>query len=439
MDGIVEGSVLRSGEKVRVTAQLVQAVPERYLWAKTYDRELRDVLGIQSEIARSVADEIRVKLTTQEQSRLQKPRVVNPEAHDAYLRGRYYWNRGETEDLEKAREYFEAALKKDPLYAPAYAGLADYYSVLPFYSNSRPQEVFPRAKAAVRKALELDDALAEAHASLAYIQTYYDWDWPSAGQEFQKALALNPNDASVHHRYSRYLSSLGRVDEALREVRRAQELDPLSPLIKANIGVIYYFGRKYDLAIEEFQKVSKENEDFSVPRWGTGLAYEQKGMLAEAIREFEKADALSKHKSVNTLASLGHAYAKAGQKAKASAILSELETRRRKESLSGYQFAIVLAGLGDSEGALKELETALRERSTLLSYMKMDPRLDPLRTNPRFREIPGGFNLPGLGLVQERLHESAASTDPILEARGGKDEGGAGSQNHTALKTLFQL
>lgn len=394
IDGVLEGSVLRSGERVRINAQLVRAVPERHLWAKAYDGNLSDVMAIQSEVARSVAEEIRVKLTSQEESRLQSVRAVNPQAHDAYLRGRYYWNRGEPQDVEKAREYFQQALEKDPLYAPAYAGLADYYSVLPFYTSSRPDEVFSKAKAAASKALELDDSLAEAHASLAYIRTYYDWDWAGAEREFQRAIALNPNDATVRHRYSRYLSSLGRIDEALRQMRRAQELDPLSTIIKANIGVIYYFGRKYDLVIEELRKVLQEDPNFSVAHWGLGLSYEQKGMLTEAIAEFEKADALGKHRSSNTLASLGHAYATAGQKQRARQLLQELENRAKKEPISGYQLALIHIGLGENDAAVAALDKAFRERSTLLSYLKMDPRFDPLHSDPRFHDLRQRIGLP---------------------------------------------
>ena len=344
-------------------------------------------------MARSVAGEIRITLTDQQEAKLRKPQVVNPAAHDAYLRGRYYWNRGDATDIEKARGYFEEAIHDDPLYAPAYAGLADYYSVLPLYTNAAPDEVFPKAKAAVSKALELDDSLAEAHASDAYILTYYDWNWVEAEREFQRALALNPNDATVHHRYSRYLSSVGRIDDALSEIRKAQELDPLSRVIKANIGVIHYFGRQYDLAVGQLRKVLEESPDFSVAHWGMGLVYEQKGMPEEAIAELEKADALSKHGSINTIASLGHAYAIAGQKSKAQQILSEMEARTKQEPISSYQFALIFAGLGEKDKAFAALEKAFRERSTLLTYVKMDARFDPLRSDPRFADLLRRMNL----------------------------------------------
>jgi tetratricopeptide (TPR) repeat protein len=297
--------------------------------------------------------------------------------------------------LTKARDYFQQAIEKDPMYALPYAGLADYYGVLPFYTSALPDEVFPKAKAAISKALELDDSLAEAHASLAYILTYYDWNWADAEREFQRSLALNPNDATVHHRYSRYLSSLGRIDDALREISKAQELDPLSPVIRANVGVIYYFGRQYDLAIAQLRKVLEEHPNFSVAHWGLGLVYEQKGMLAEAIAELEKADALGKHGSTNTIASLGHAYAIAGQRSKAEQILSQMKiVRSKQEPISSYQFALVFAGLGEKDQALAALEKAFREKSTLLTYVNMDARFDPLRHDPRFTDLLHRMGLP---------------------------------------------
>jgi eukaryotic-like serine/threonine-protein kinase len=395
VDAVIEGSVLRSGNEVRVTTQLIQASPEQHLWAKSYESNLRDILNVQNQVARSVAEEIRIQLTDRQQSRLQiMRRPINPEAHDAYLRGRYYWNSGKPEDITKAHQYFQQAIDKDPLYGPAYAGLADYYSVLPFYSSTRPEEVFPKAKAAVSKALEIDDSLAEAHASLAYILTYYDWNWSEAEREFQRALTLNPNDATTHHRYSRYLASLGRIDDALREIGKAEQLDPLSPLIKANIGIIYYFGRQYDLVIEHLRQLLNQNQEFAVAHWGLGLAYQQKGMQADAIAELEKADVIGKHASTNTLASLGNAYAQAGQKSKAVKTISELRNRSKQEPISGYQFALIWVGFGEKEQALAALEQAFQERSTLLTYLKMDPRFDPLRSDRRFQDLLRRVGLP---------------------------------------------
>jgi serine/threonine protein kinase/tetratricopeptide (TPR) repeat protein len=393
VDAMVEGSVLSSGGRVRITAQLIYAPADQHIWAKTYERNLSDVLLLQSEVARTIADEIRITLTPQEQLRLAGARRVNPEAQDAYLKGRYYWEKRTSDSRKKAFEYFQQALDKDPRYAPAYVGIAEYYSVLPFYTNSTPDEVFPKAKAAASKALELDDTLAEAHASEAYIRAYYDWDWAGADQEFRRSLALNPNDASVHHRYSRFLASLGRVDEALTEIKRARELDPLSLVVKANRGVIYYFGGRYDEAIDELKSLLEKEPNFSVAYWGLGLAYEQKKMYKQAIASFEKASDLDKGDS-NWIASLGHAYAEAGDKPAARKKLDELKFLAKQGGSPPYQFALVYAALGEKDQAFEALEKAEEERSTLLTYLKMDPRLNSLHSDPRFQKLSRRMRFP---------------------------------------------
>ena len=393
VDYVLEGSVRRDQDTVRVTAQLIRASDETHLLAESYDRPLSDILTLQSEVARAVADQVLIKLTPAQASRLENTRKVNPEAHDAYLRGRHHWNQETPEDLEKARQYFELALERDPLYAPPHAGLADYWSALPFHTSSVPDEVFPKAKAEVARALELDESLADAHAALAYIRTYYDWDWAGAEKEFRRALELNPNDANLRHRYSRYLSSVGRIDEALVEMERARELDPLSLIIRANVGVVNYFARRYEQAIEELVKIAQEQPEFSVAHWGLGLAYEQKGMVEQALAEFEKAAELSE-RGTNSLASLGHAYAVTGRTREARKILEELTNRARQRNISGYQMALVHLGLGDKNGAVDALEKAYRERSTLLTYLQMDPRFDALRADARFQGLLRRMRFP---------------------------------------------
>lgn len=393
VDAVVEGSVLASGGRVRITAQLIYAPADQHLWTKSYERNLSDVLLLQSEVARNIADEIRITLTPQEELRLAGARRVDPEAQDAYLRGMYYSDKGTLEDLKKSFDYFEKALEKDPRYAPAYVGIAEYYSVLPFYTNSTPDEVFPKAKAAVAKALELDDTLAKAHGAQAYIKTYYEWDWSVGEEEFRRALALNPNDADTHHRYSRFLASMGRLDEALIEIKRARELDPLSLVAKANVGVIYYFGRRYDQAIGELNRLLEEEPNFPTAHWGLGVVYEQKRMYKQAIAEFEKAGGLEKG-GQNTIASLGHAYAVAGDKSAALKTLDKLKSLAREGKMSPYQFAVVYAGLGQKDQAFDSLEKANQERSTLLVYLKMDPRLDNLRSDPRFGALLRRMKFP---------------------------------------------
>jgi serine/threonine protein kinase/Tfp pilus assembly protein PilF len=391
VDGIVQGSVLRSSGRVKITAQLIRAATDQHLWAGEHIRELTDILSLQSDVARSIAHQVQIQLTAQDTVRLSKATKVNPDAHDAYLRGRFYWNKDAREDLERARQYFEQALEKDPNYALAHAGLADYYSVLPFYTNARPDDVFPKAKEAVGKALQLDNSLSEAHGTRAYILTYYDWNWSAAELEFQQAVALNPNDATLRHRYSRYLSSLGRIDEALAEIERARLLDPTDLVIKANVGVIYYFARRYDRSIEELKKVLKDHPDFGTAQWGLGLAYEQKGLYEQALVELEKA---AQKRRTNALASLGHLYGVMGRKKEARDILLELEKRAGQESVSPYQLVLVHIGLGNTEAAVAGLQQAYREHATLLSYLKMDPRLDPLRDDLRFQDLLRRMNFP---------------------------------------------
>jgi eukaryotic-like serine/threonine-protein kinase len=389
VDGIVEGSVLRSGQRVKIDVKLIRAGSDQHLWAQTYVKDLTAILVLQSDVARDIAKQVQITLSASDTARLLSPLKVNPEAHDAYLRGRYYWGKGEREDLETARKHFEEAIQKDPKYAPAYAGLADYYSVLPFYTNAHPDDVFPKAKENVTKALEFDSSLAEAHGTKAYISTYYDWDWQTAEQEFRQALSLNPNDGTLRHRYSRFLSSVGRNQEALVEIERARLLDPGDLVIKANVGVIYFFDRQYDRAIEELQKVLRDHPDFSTAHWGLGLAYAQKGNYSQALSEVEKA---AQRRGANSLASLAQIYGLMGRKKEANDILVEL--KKRGEGVSDYQIALVHIGLGEADEAVGALEQAYRERSTLITYLKMDPRLDPLRGNPKFQELLRNMNFP---------------------------------------------
>ena len=288
--------------------------------------------------------------------------------------------------MKQALDAYQQALQVDPGFALAYAGIAEYYSVLPFYSSFAPKETFPKAKEAVLEALELDPSLPEARALLGYIKTYYEWDWPGAEQEFRKALELRPSNADLHHWYSRYLTTLGRHEEAMAELRRAHELDPLSRLLHANLAMILYFARRYDDAIEQLQRTLELDPKFPTAYWGLGLSYEQKGMSGEAFAALEKARELSP-RSLNTLASLGHAYAVGGQREKARAILQDLDRQSKQKYVSAFQFALVHAGLGETDEAMRWLERAFDERATLLTYVGMDPRFDALRDDPRFKNL----------------------------------------------------
>jgi TolB-like protein/tetratricopeptide (TPR) repeat protein len=384
VDALVEGAVMRSGDRVRITAQLIEAPADRHVWAETYDRDVRDVLALQADVARAIAVQIRGNLSSTPAPHGAIP--LNPEVYELYLKGRYARDQGREDGRKLAFEYFRQALEKDPQYAPAYAGLADCYARLPFYSETSPAEAFPKAKAAALKALQLDQTLAEAHVSMAYVKTYYDWNWAGAEEEFKKALELDPNYAEAHHFYSRFLASLGRVEEARVELMRAQELDPLSLLVQANSGVISYFGRQYDQAIQELRQINRLDPRFFVPYWGLGLCYEQMGVYEEAVTQLQKAIELS-GRGANGIASLGHAYGLAGRRGEALKILLELEERAKRSYVSSYQIALVYLGLHRNDEAMKQLENAYQERSTLLTYLRMDPRFDPLRSDPRFEDL----------------------------------------------------
>ena len=381
---VLEGSVRKAGTQVRIAVQLIEARSDTHMWSETYDRELTDIFAVQDEIALAVVHQLKLALLNDNLPA--RSRTTNLEAYNAYLRGRFYWNEGDPTDLEKARQNFERALEIDPGYALAHAAMADYYSALPFYSSSLPDEVFPKAKAAVARALELDGQLADAHAALAYIRTYYDWDWRDAGKEFELALSLDPNNASLRHRYSRYLSSVGRTDEALVHMQRARELDPLSLIIQANVGVIHYFGRQFDETLRHLQQLAAAEPEFPVAHWGIGLAREQMGDMDGALASFQKAAELTK-RGTNVLASMGRAYAVSGKPDEARKILQELAARAKQRYVPSYQVALVHAGLGDKDRAFASLEKAFEERSTLLTYLKMDPRFDSLRGDPRFRAM----------------------------------------------------
>jgi serine/threonine-protein kinase len=393
VDGVIEGSVQRSGDRVRITAQLIYAPTDRHIWAESYERDLRDVLALQNEVALAIANEVRIKVTSQEQIRLASARPVNPEAHEAYLRGRFFWNKRTPEGLQKGLKYFEQALEKDQAYALAYAGIADTYSLLPFYTNLVPKESFAKAEIAALKALQLDDSLAEAHTSLAYLKCYHDWDWAGAEKEYKRALELNPGYATAHLWYSRYLAATGRVNEAVTELKRAQEFDPLSLVLQANAGMIFYCARQYDKSIEELKRTQELDVNFPVSYWGLGLDYEQKGLYEEAVHEFRKAESLSPG-STNTAAALAHAYAVTGMRNEALKTLNQLKERKKHEYVTAYLFALIYAGLGEKNQAMEWLEKAYQEPSTLLGYAKVDPRLDPLRSDPRFQDLLRRVGLP---------------------------------------------
>ncbi|MGB6626189.1 MAG: protein kinase [Candidatus Acidiferrales bacterium] len=382
VDAVVEGSVMRSGDRVRITAQLIDASTDKLLWAQSYDRNLKDILGLQEDVARAIASEVKVTLTPDEQSRLASARPVNPAAHQAYLEGSYL-NKGTSEQQRKARKYFEQAISIDPNYAPAYAGLAEYYWSR---TDVPPSASMPDARRYAQKALDLDPALADAHVELALIHFYADWDWPAAEKEFKRALELSPSDAEAHRNYSYFLAAMGRDTEALGESRQAQQLDPLSIWTQITAGYVFYYTRHYDQAIAQCQKVL-ELDPNSVGAYDClGTGYLAVGKNAQAISDSLKASNLSSD-DPSRLVGLGRAYALAGKKSDALKILAQLGGISSRTYVPPYFFATIYAALGQRDNAFSWLDRAAYERDSYLAWLKVDGAVDPLRRDSRFPQL----------------------------------------------------
>ncbi len=395
VDAVLEGSVLRAGKRVRVTAQLIRAATDEHLWAQSYDRDLQDVLALQSGVARLIAGEVAKLVSPRGATNLAADRPVDPAAHEDYLMGRFFWNTRSGEGLAKAIDYFRRSVERDSTYARAHSAIADYYNVLPFYIRVSPRDAFPKAKAAALQALAIDESLGSAHAALAFEMAYYEWDWAGAEREFQRALALTPSDAGVHHSYSRYLVSTGRSEEGMAELKRAQELNPLSTGLKANEGMVLFFEGKYDEAIAQLRKVVELDPEHPVAHWGLGLAFEQKGMYSDAASEIQKAIATDSEPDPNFMASMGHVLAAQGKREEARRLIERLREESKKSYVSSYHAAVIYAGLGEKDKAFEQLNGAAEERSTLLVYLRKDPRLANLHSDPRFQALLDRVGLPG--------------------------------------------
>jgi TolB-like protein/class 3 adenylate cyclase/Flp pilus assembly protein TadD len=383
---ILEGSVQRSADQVRVNAQLIKAATGAHLWADTFDRKLTDIFAVESDIAKTIAETLQAKLTGSEKTAIAKRPTSNTEAYELYLKGRFFWNKRTGADLRTAIDYFNQALGKDPGYALAYVGLADSYALLHFFGAASAADSFPQAKAAAKRAVELEDTLAEAHTALAKLLCDYDWDFAASDKEFQRAIELNPNYATAHHWYGETLAITGRFDEGIAESKRAQELDPLSLIINADLGEVYTFARQYDKAIELLRKTLEMDPRFYYAQWRLGQALQLKGRLNEAIAEYRKAVELNNDPSV--LALLGQAYARAGQREEAQRILARLGEEAKSRYVHAYSFALMYLALGDKEHAMDELERAYRERAgSDIGWIKVDPMLDEFRGNPRFEAL----------------------------------------------------
>jgi adenylate cyclase len=385
---VLEGSVRVAGKKLRITAQLIDARSEEHLWSETYDRELEDVFAIQSDIAKRIAKELKIKVLRSETLQLDKKATGIPEAYSLYLQGRHSLNTRTEKSLKEAVRYFENSIKRDPRFALAYTGLADAYTILASYSTEYipPREAFPKVKTTAEKALSLDGQLAEAHASLGQVKFYYEWDWDGAEAEFKKALELNPGYAQAHQYYADFVKSFGRFDEALAEMKKAQTLDPLSFSIKTGIGHVLYLSRQYELAIEEYRRVVESDPMFVPARLWFGRPYMQKGMFKEAIEQSEEAVKLTRE-SIVSLATLGQAYASAGKLDEARKILDRMLERSKKQYVPSYWIALVHMSMRNKDEAFAWLERAYHERSSWLVWANVEPRFDSLRPDPRFTSL----------------------------------------------------
>src|SRR5882724_2162725 len=377
VEAVVKGSIRRAGDTVWVRVRLLHAPDSTILLVRDYQSRLGELPNLQRQITMAVTGSISAKLKGTERSRLDARREVDERAYEAYLRGRFHLER---EELEQALSLFEQAGRIAPDWAPPHVGLANYYTALPFYTDVPPAEVLPKARAALVHALELDETLAEAHAANAYIRAYYEWDWRTAEQEFRRALELQPNYADAYFSYSRFLASRRRLDEAIAQLGRAVELDPLSLSLQANRALLDYFAGRYNQADSLLREVLKSDSTDVLAKWGLALVAEQQGRLDDAIAILEPISG----SSLNRKSSLGHAYAVAGRTARARSVLAALRAATARSYVPSYYFALVHAGLGDRDQALRYLERAYEERSTVLAYLRIDPRLGPLRGDPRF-------------------------------------------------------
>jgi TolB-like protein/Tfp pilus assembly protein PilF len=383
---ILEGSVQKQGHQVRVNVQLIKAATDAHVWADSFDRDLTDIFAVESEIARSVADKLRAELTGSEAQAIAAHPTENSEAYQLYLKGRFFWNKRTAKDFDAALTYFEQAIDNDPNFALAYAGLADTYVLLSGYAAASPTESLPKAKAAALKALDLDDSLGEAHASLAQAVCAYDFDFVRAEQEFRRAIELNPNYATAHQWYAEMLNAMARFDEAIREIKRAWQLDPLSVIINADVGTVLCTAGHYDEAISQLQKTLQMDPDFYYAHWNLGQALELKGRIDEAIAEYKKASALNDDPL--PLALLGRLYGKLGRKDEAQKILARLNEIAKERYVSFYSFAVVEMGLGEKQEAIHLLERAYEDHNGYdIAFIKTDPLLNPLRGEPRFQAL----------------------------------------------------
>jgi eukaryotic-like serine/threonine-protein kinase len=395
VSAVLSGRITERGDNLIISAELVDVRYNKLLWGEQYERKMSELLQTQREIAREIVDKLKLKVSGQEKG-LAKHYTENNEAYQLYLRGRFYWNKRSEVGMQKSLEYFQQAIEKDPNFALAYSGMADAYDLLGAQDAAGgmpPNEAMPKAKAAALKALEIDDTLAEPHVSLAHVKYYYDRDWAVAEREYERAIELNPNYPTAHHWYAVFLMSAGRFDEALAQIRRAQELDPLSLPINMTLGWVLLNARQYDQSVEQLRKTLEMDPNFILAHHRLGLVYEQKGQYDEAIAEFRQVLNLSAGRPVGITA-LAHVYALSGKRAEAQKTLAELQEISKQRYVAPASIAIIYAALGDKDQAFAWLEKADKARDVMLARLKVDPRFDSLRSDPRFADLLRRIGIP---------------------------------------------
>jgi tetratricopeptide (TPR) repeat protein len=390
VDAVIEGSVERSGDEVRITALLIIARTDTHLWAKSYQRNLRDILAMQSDVARAIAGEIQVHLTPQENERLERQRAVNPAAYEAYLQGRYHWNFHTGDELRKAIAEYQRAIQIDPSYALAYVGLSDAYHILPLNADADPQKVLPMAKDTALKALQLDPRLSEGHASLAFVLEEYDWDWAGAEKEYKRSVELSPSNPVAHSYYGRLLSSLARHLEAISEGKRARELDPLSNPASFLLGGAYYFAGQNDRAVQEFEHSLQINPNFWPAHAYLGKTYGEQRLTEKALAELRRGQG----PTLEATSVMGYVLGVSGKKTEARRILNDLLLRAKQSYLSPTHIANIYVGLGEKDQALAWLEKGFEARDSHMEFLGVDPMYESLRSDPRFANLLGRLNLP---------------------------------------------
>lgn len=383
---VLEGSVRQEGERVRVTARLIQASDQTHLWADTYEQQLTAVFAVQSELANKVASSLASELLVGHRAVSIHPPTQDMAAYEAYLRGRYICGKRTKDSLKRGIQYFEEAIAREPRFALAYAGQADAYTLLAFYEDAPPQVVMPKAKAAALKALEIDDSLGEAHASLADIASWFDWDWSAGEKEYKRAIELNPSYATARHWYAAFLSANGQPAKALNELRRARELDPLSLVINCWIGIVLYFARQYSSAVEELWCTLDFDPSFALAHGYLGATFEQQEKFSEAAEELKTALTLSGG-NPGFLTMLGHTYAVGGRQTEARDVLEEVHRKSEQGNIPSYGIAAIYVGLGENDCAFKWLDRCCEEHSIALGFINVDPRFDPVQTDSRFSRL----------------------------------------------------